>query len=266
MGDEKSVVRAFELGANDYVAKPFNIDTLRARIEAHIRVKRKFELTLASLRAIREVAGQVIFSSLLKRWWLVLAAVLVGLGITIAYSYSQTPAYSATATFLVSPRIRSTDPSDLINSQDTLAGRSAVVTTYCDIFESDSLTQAAAINLNLDPSLIRGYSVSCAVFPDSSILALEVRGQSPYLTADLANAIGDVSIPFIKELQEVYDIRILDPATPDTDPISPDQLVDLVLGLLISLLLGMTLVMSEQGIFLSLGRSSEMKEQPSVRP
>ena len=41
--DNDEVIRAFELGANDFVAKPINFPVLFARIETHLNLKRATE-------------------------------------------------------------------------------------------------------------------------------------------------------------------------------------------------------------------------------
>jgi len=42
-GDEESIKRGFELGAQDYVVKPFNLSELLARVNTHIKLKRQAE-------------------------------------------------------------------------------------------------------------------------------------------------------------------------------------------------------------------------------
>ncbi len=41
--ESEDIVRAFELGANDYVTKPINFPVLLARIDTHLRLKRATE-------------------------------------------------------------------------------------------------------------------------------------------------------------------------------------------------------------------------------
>jgi DNA-binding response OmpR family regulator len=41
--ESEDIVRAFELGTNDYVTKPINFPVLLARIETHLRLKRATE-------------------------------------------------------------------------------------------------------------------------------------------------------------------------------------------------------------------------------
>ena len=41
--DNEEVIRAFELGANDFVSKPINFPVLFARIETHLKLKRATE-------------------------------------------------------------------------------------------------------------------------------------------------------------------------------------------------------------------------------
>lgn len=50
--DESSIKKGFELGAQDYVVKPFNISELLARVHTHIKLKRQTESLLQANREL----------------------------------------------------------------------------------------------------------------------------------------------------------------------------------------------------------------------
>jgi capsular polysaccharide biosynthesis protein len=186
---------------------------------------------------------QEYIQAFIQGWWIVAASLLIGIGVAFLYSYSQSEVYEATATYLVSSKVTSNDPRDLIESEDTLAARSSLVNTYCGILESSKVVNDSAKLLGLQSTAVRRYQVRCSVFPDSNIMQVEVRGPSPHLATDLANAIGIMGLDYVSQLQEVYELRHLDQALLDTDPIAPDHVVDLTIGVVISGLGGVALVL-----------------------
>jgi diguanylate cyclase (GGDEF)-like protein len=63
VADEAEQARAFELGAVDYIVKPFHRDIVRARVRLHLRLKRQSELLerLAALDALTEIGNRRAF-------------------------------------------------------------------------------------------------------------------------------------------------------------------------------------------------------------
>ncbi|MFN8455463.1 MAG: Wzz/FepE/Etk N-terminal domain-containing protein [Anaerolineae bacterium] len=168
-------------------------------------------------------------------WWIILATALISTGAGTAYSYSKETIYESSASFVVNPATRIAETYDLLYSIDTLAGRSGVATTYSNILDSRVIIQAAAASLGLPPESITPYEINTVVLPDSSVLMLRIQGPSPVLAADLANAIGTVSIEYISKLQAIYELRRLDLAVLHPDPISPDHPVDIALAGIVGL-------------------------------
>ncbi len=116
--------------------------------------------------------------------------------------------------------------------------------TYCNILSSKTLVDRAATNIGIPPeALVDTFEVTCVVLPDSNVLQLTVSGPSRQATADLANAVGSEGIVYIDNLQEVYELVPLDPALPQKDPISPNHLIDLSLGVILGLIIGVGTVL-----------------------
>ena len=78
-----------------------------------------------------------------ESWWVIIAMLLLSTGVGLAYSYSQTPTYEATATFVVNPSVRIAQTDDVLNSIDTLASRTSLATTYSNILKSRVVIEAA---------------------------------------------------------------------------------------------------------------------------
>jgi capsular polysaccharide biosynthesis protein len=178
---------------------------------------------------------------LVSGWWVIVGATLLAAGIAPFYSYSQQDVYSSSATYVARSRLLTTDPGDLISSQSALAARTTLVSTFCAILESKTMKQTAIASLDLPSGTVSGYSSNCVVLTDSTIVKLTVSGPSPYLTADLANAVGSAGVEYIYKLQEVYSLQELDPASPKLTPIAPNHQFNLMLAVAVGFLGGCAL-------------------------
>ena len=69
--DAESEARGFELGAVDYITKPFHGSTVRARVRTHLRLKRKADLLeqLAFVDGLTEIPNRRSFENMLEREW-----------------------------------------------------------------------------------------------------------------------------------------------------------------------------------------------------
>jgi capsular polysaccharide biosynthesis protein len=101
------------------------------------------------------------------------------------------------------------------------------------------------------------------VLPDSNVLLLQVQGLSPDLAADLTNAIGTAGLEYISGMQEVYELRRLDPAVANSEPISPDRLTDTLLAATIGLLGGLAFVILRHILAQPIGRPRPFVLRPA---
>lgn len=197
-------------------------------------------------------------------WWIVIAIMLVVTGVGLAYSYTQKTIYETTATFVVNPSMLIAETYDMVYSINTLTARTSLATTYSNILESRIILEAAANTLRLPPEIVADYEINSVVLPDSNVLLLQVQGPSPVLTADLANAIGEAGLEYVAGLQEVYELRRLDPAVANPEPISPNRITDLLLAITIGLLGGLAFVLLRRFLTQPLAqpRSLVLKPRP----
>ncbi len=183
------------------------------------------------------------YLDILKRgWWVVVAMVLLITGIGVYYSYAQTPIYESTTNFVVNPTLRVNETGDVLYSLDTLASRTTLATTYANVLASRTTVEIAASLLGVSPLLMEDCVVSAVVLPDSSIIQLTVRGPSPELAADLANAIGKTGEQKVRNLQEIYELRLVDTAVPNYEPVSPNHPIDITLSIMVGIAGGLAFI------------------------
>ncbi|MCP4423930.1 MAG: diguanylate cyclase [Chloroflexi bacterium] len=170
---------------------------------------------------------QIYFRMLKRGWWLIALAALAGLNTALISSFLATPMFKTTASFIVSPgpSLLAGQDKEVINSIEALDKRS-IVSTYAEVLKSDTVFDTAVSELGLDAETLNGYAVTAVVLPDASVLELTVEGPDPQRIALLANQIGELSIEYIEELYLIYDINLLDRATPPTAPFSPQPIRD----------------------------------------
>ncbi|MEJ2149843.1 MAG: response regulator [Chloroflexota bacterium] len=213
--------------------------------------------------------------ALRRNWWIVVVMLLLSTGIALIFSFSRTPVYEATAKLVATPSLQVSNTNDLLYSLDTLSDRTTLVTTYCKILESQGIIQTAVAQLSLPANIVAqygiadaapAYSVDCVVIPDSSVLQLTVQAPSAALATELAATIGDLGIDYVKSLQEVYELRILDAPTALSKPVSPDHLVNGALGMAIGLLGSLAIVFLKQTLASDLvDRSILVSARPTQR-
>lgn len=183
------------------------------------------------------------YLDILKRgWWVVVAMVLLITGTGVYYSYAQTPIYESTTNFVVNPTLRVNETGDVLYSLDTLASRTTLATTYANVLASRTTVETAASKLGVSPVLMEDYVVSAVVLPDSNIIQLTVRGPSPDLAADLANAIGRTGEQNVRNLQEIYELRLVDTAVPNYEPVSPNHPIDITLSIMVGIAGGLAFI------------------------
>lgn len=182
-----------------------------------------------------------LYIQMLQRgWWIVLLTALSALAIALVTTFLATPIYQASARFIVSPNASLSRGVDVVNSLEALDKRS-IVTTYAEVLNSDNIYRQTLATYGLSPDQMNDYSYTTVVLPDTSVLELSVEGPNPAVVALLANSIGQQAISYVRGLNQVYEINVLDPAQEPTDPIRPQPLRDLSLAFALGIIVGAVL-------------------------
>jgi uncharacterized protein involved in exopolysaccharide biosynthesis len=171
-------------------------------------------------------------------WWIILAAVIVGIGSTALFAQRRTPVYVASATVVVGPNSALTEPRVIVDSLNALDRRS-VVATLARLPSSRTVRDRSAQHLGVSPQQLALYSVRTVVVPDTNVLEMSVEGPDRRLVAAFANEIAGQTIAYAQDFYTVYALRLLDRASEPGHPTGPDLSRKLLAGGLLGLLIGL---------------------------
>jgi len=174
-----------------------------------------------------------------KRWWVVLALVIVTLIATTYFTLKTEPVYQARATYIV--RISAfAEERNVISALNTLTSRTEIAATYAGVANSRLIQDKAAEMLGINRT--SDLSVRSQMKSGTNILEITVEGNDPALVRDYTNAIGLETLNYVEGLYETYRLELLDEASLPGSPIKPNLMQNLSLGGILGLFLGIGLV------------------------
>jgi diguanylate cyclase (GGDEF)-like protein len=179
---------------------------------------------------------KVYLQVLLKKWWIVIPIFLITLTSGIVFTYTKTPVYSATTTYVVVPSSSFGDLKTFSSGLDMLGRRAEIATTFTEIASSRRIKQLAVSSLSLESG--QDYSVTGKLRAGTNIIEITAEGPDPGVVRDLANTIGTEIEEYVQGLYEVFVLVPLDEATTPRRPISPKRSLDLALTTVLGLALG----------------------------
>lgn len=216
-----------------------------------------------------------LFSVLKKRAGLVINLTLIGILISSIYTFFiATPQYSSTTDLIVN-RGQSEQTSVLERSEiDT---NLQLINTYSDIITRPVILDHVTEELEMDLSsaeLAEKFTITNE--NDSQMFTVTVTNDNPYDAATIANTTATVFQEQMPEILNIDNVAILSVAEPSVTPVSPNNTLNIVLGMTLGAMLGIgtafiiefldNTVKDDQFItqelgWTSLGRVSEMSAE-----
>jgi diguanylate cyclase (GGDEF)-like protein len=178
----------------------------------------------------------------LRGWWLILPALLIAVSSALVFTYSQTPIYRTSATFVVSPGSSFDSVSEVIRSLDTLTKRDSILATYAHIAASNVILKAVYQELELSAEQKENLSVSSELVPPTNIIKVIVESDDPVLAQTCATLVGQKTIEYIDNLEEAYDMKPLDSAFVPVSPSKPDKMQNIMLAVILGSVAGIASV------------------------
>jgi capsular polysaccharide biosynthesis protein len=175
---------------------------------------------------------------LFNNWRIILVSVVVTFVGTLVFTRLQTPVYSASVTYIVSPSSSILEGTGFISGLSVLGGQPTIVNTYANIAASSTVKQNASEALGLSMAQTNSLAVDSRVLSGTNIIEISVQGADPMLVVLFANKIGEKTLAYVNELYDVYDMKILDGAKSPDRPVRPNMTLNLALGLAFGLALG----------------------------
>ena len=116
------------------------------------------------------------FNVLLKKWWIILPVFLVTFTAGMVFTYTQTPIYSATATYVVAPSSALGDAKSFTSGLDMLGRREEIATTFAQIATSRQIKELAADSIGLKE--VQRYSVGSKLLAGTNITEFTIPQKS----------------------------------------------------------------------------------------
>lgn len=178
-----------------------------------------------------------------KRWWIVVASFLVTLIPTIMFVLQQPWIYESKASFVIRPRSSfAANEEEFVKAIDTLSRRVEINTTFAEVADSSLIKQRALERLELSSQGRKGLKVNGKVKAGTNVLEIVVQGPNPGVVKDFAEAVSLETKSYISGLYDVFELEPLDAAKDPGSPVSPNKPLNIALGGIFGLLMGVSLV------------------------
>lgn len=184
-----------------------------------------------------EISLVELFAILKKRIVLIINAMLIGILISAIYTFFiATPQFSSTTDLIVN-RGQTEQSSNIERSEiDT---NLQLINTYSDIITRPVILDEVIEELDMDISsseLADQFTISNE--NDSQMFSVTVTDDNPYDAASIANTTAGVFQDQMPEILSVDNVAILSVAEADTDPVSPHNTLNLLLGIFLGASVG----------------------------
>ncbi|HPF82898.1 MAG TPA: polysaccharide biosynthesis tyrosine autokinase [Bacilli bacterium] len=171
--------------------------------------------------------------------WLLLIVFFLLLGITLAifYNYGAPTIYESKTSLYAKPTVEESeaDYTDIVTNQK-------MIKTYMQIIKSRKVVDQVIEKLDLEykySELMK--QVSIGNVDDTTIITITVDNEKAYLAKKIANAMAKTFISEISDTMDINNITIIDEAIAGSEPVSPRPLLNMCIGILGGLTIGLTL-------------------------
>ncbi|QOP74066.1 YveK family protein [Pediococcus acidilactici] len=157
--------------------------------------------------------------------------------------FVMTPKYSATTQILVNRKL--SDDMAGAQLQQTQADVQ-MINTYKDIITSPTVLREANEKLIGSPGYKSGVgnlksSISISSQQNSQVFSINAKSTDPDTAAKMANETAKVFKRKVVKIMSINNVSIVSKATPNKEPVSPRVKLNIVAGILIGLLCGISL-------------------------
>ncbi|MDN7145074.1 Wzz/FepE/Etk N-terminal domain-containing protein [Liquorilactobacillus mali] len=167
------------------------------------------------------------------------------IGAIVAFIVSfifMTPQYSASIDLLVNQKADNESLQYNVQQADLQA-----INTYKDVIQKPVILEPVVKELRQKDNYSGSVKsleklVSITNETSSQVLTVTVTDTNAYTAADLANSIGKVFSQKIKKMMKVDNVSIVTKATANTTPVSPNKKLNLLIGIVVGLLIGVAIV------------------------
>jgi len=223
-----------------------------------------------------EISLVELFQILKKHIGMILGVTAAGLLLAAIFTFFiATPTYESSSQLLVS---RPTEENTIQQSQ--INANIQLINTYEDIITNPVILDPVIEDLGLDTTVDQlREQITVSTAEESQVFSVDVTSEDPYLASEIANTTASAFQNNLDSIMNVDNVTVISQAVPDTDAVSPNTLLNVVIGILLGGIIGIgaafliefldTTVKDESFIeqelgWTSLGRVSEMSIEEAL--
>lgn len=188
-----------------------------------------------------EISLVELFSILKKHVRLIILTTLLTTVIAAIYTFFLvTPKYQSSTEMLVS---HSSDSTTQNVTQQDINTSIQLINTYSDIIRNEVILEPVIeeLGLNMTTNQLRD-SVSVQTENNSQVFSIQVQNENPYQASEIANTTASYFQEEIYEIMNVDNVTIISTATPNVNPVSPNNILNIVIGVLLGAMIGIGVV------------------------
>lgn len=184
-----------------------------------------------------EISLVELFAILKKRIGLIINATLIGILLASIYTFFiATPQFSSTTDLIVN---RGQSEQQTAIERSEIDTNLQLINTYSDIITRPVILDHVVEELDMEISssqLADKFTISNE--NDSQMFSVTVTNDNPYDAAAIANTTAGVFQEQMPEILSVDNVAILSVAEPNTSPVSPNNTMNISIGIVLGAMLG----------------------------
>lgn len=150
-----------------------------------------------------------------------------------------TPMYQSTTEMLVT---QSSSENTMV-SQSDISTSISLINTYEDIIRNNVILDPVSDDLDLDMTTgALRESITVQSQANSQVFSIRAEHENPYQAAEIANTTADIFQDQIYDIMNVDNVTIISEATPNLNPASPNNTLNIIIGFLLGAMIGVGLV------------------------
>lgn len=188
-----------------------------------------------------EISLVELFDIIKKHFKLIVITTLAATIIAAIYTlFLVTPMYQSSTEMIVT---QSSDSTTTNISQSDINTSISLINTYEDIIRNDVILDPVIeeLNLNATTGQLR-ENISIQSDSSSQVFSIQAKSENPYEAAEIANTTAAIFQDEIFEIMDVDNVTVISSAIPNTNPASPNNLLNLIIGMLLGGMIGVGLV------------------------
>ena len=169
-----------------------------------------------------------------------ISTLLITIVVAIYTFFFITPMYQSSTDIFVTQ----TSERNISVSQQDINTSISLINTYGDIIKKDFILEPVIeeLDLPITTGALR-ENLNVQTSENSQVFSVVVQDENPFRAADIANTTTEIFQEKIYDIMNVDNVTILTAGTPNTNPASPNKPINIAVGVLLGLWVGVGIVL-----------------------